>query len=490
MNLYPFQDKIINIDVKEAFRKGFTAPVVVSPTGSGKTVMFATIAIAAMNKMKDVLILVHKREILKQTLKKLFSLGAQAGQVASGKSITRDKIQVAMVGTLVRRLDKIRRPGLIIIDECHHSVANQWLKILNHFKDLPRIGFTATPERDDGTGLDLVFDTMIQAPQISELVKQGYLSYPVMYTPEKEIIMKCHIKRGDFDKNEQAQQMSKKIIVGNVIEQYREHLDTLPAVCFCVSLKHCDLMDLSFKNAGYKSMMVYGGMPENDRERAFKGLEDGSIHIIHSCDLISEGVDVPVMAGCILLRRTLSLALYLQMCGRPLRISPGKNHSVILDPAGNYYLHGHVLADREWSLNSIKRKLRKEKSPTTTRCPKCFAVWPGEPQVCPGTLKSGSTCGFVFSENESVSGQQRKNPEMIAGELIAALPPGSDPLLIDKLKQNALMIQKMDPKVRQKYMIKMAYELRDKKEIAALAKVIGYKQGWSSWVWKNVLGNR
>jgi superfamily II DNA or RNA helicase len=488
MQLYPYQKKI-DTDTRNAIRQGYKAPLVVAPTGSGKTIIFAHIAKGAMSKGSRVLILVHRKEILEQTLEKLFFLGVQAGQIISGKSMTRDSIQVGMVGTVVRRLKLIKKPDLIIIDEAHHSIANQWKTILDYFGDVLRIGFSATPERLDGRGLIEIFDNMIMGPSTAELVKDGYLSYPALYRPPREVTKNYHVKRGDFDKNEKVEYMTKKHIIGDVIDHYRKYMDGLPAVCFCVSIKHCQQMEQSFNSAGYKSVTVYGGMPRQEREAALKGLADGSIHIVNSCDVISEGVDVPVMAGCILLRRTLSLQLYLQQVGRPLRKYPGKSHAIILDHCGNYYLHGHPLAERDWSLNHEKRNV-KEKPPTTTSCPKCFGVWPGEPRICPGLLPNGTPCEFRFSDNNQIAGQQRKLPETIAGELIAALPEGTDQDLINMLKNDAIKIQKMDPKTRQKYMIRKAYELQSKKEIAALAKVIGYKNNWTDFVWRKILGNR
>jgi superfamily II DNA or RNA helicase len=444
--------------------------------------MFSIIAQGAQSKNKKVLILVHRKEILEQTLSKLFDLGVQSGQIAPGKPITRDLIQTAMVGTLVRRLDKIPRPDLIIIDECHHSVAGQWLKIINHFRDVPKLGWTATPERLDGAGLGNIFDCMIKGPTINNLVNAGYLSYPVMYRPPKEMTEKFHIKRGDFDKDEQVEAMTKKHIIGDVIDHYRKYMDGLPAVCFCVSILHCEIMEKQFNQAGYKAKMVYGNMPRSEREAAIKGLADGTYNILTSCDVISEGVDVPVMAGCILLRKTLSLSLYLQQVGRALRKFPGKEKAIILDHAGNYYLHGHILVEREWSLDAKKRDRKKDKPPTTTSCPKCFAVWPGEPKKCPA-------CNFIFNQEENKTGNIRKTPEVIAGDLIAALP-GADQETIRELTQNIGKIQNMSPEVRQKYMLKLAFQLQDRQQIKALADAVGYKPGWTNYIWRNILGNR
>lgn len=485
LELHQFQKQII-YDTKKTMSEGATAPLIVSPTGSGKTIIFSHIAQGAMKKDKRVLILTHRKEILRQTLSKLFGFGVQSGQIVSGMPMTRDKCQVAMIGTLVNRVDKIKRPDLIIIDECHHAVANQWKKVINFFSDVPRLGFTATPERADGTGLIDVFDTMIKGPSLAQLVADGFLSYPVMYKPPHEITQKFHIKRGDFDKDEQQQAMTKKTIIGDVLEHYRRYLDHQPVVCYCVSLEHCRIMTQVFKDAGYRAEMVWGNMNEKDRDRAIYGLADGSIEIVTSCDVISEGVDIPVMAGCIMLRRTTSLSLYLQQAGRALRIYPGKDRAVILDHSGNYYIHGHILADRDWSLDHGKRNHKKDKPPTTTGCPKCSGVWPGTPRICPGILPSGERCGFQFSTNPNIAGQQRKTPHQIAGELVAALPGDVSDLKVNDLAKFVNQMQSVDPKLRQKAMISKAFQLSNKGEIQALSQAVGYKPGWTDWFWKNM----
>ena len=481
MELYPFQNAILD-ETRRALSDGLRAPLVVSPTGSGKTIIFATIAHGAMSKGNRVLILVHRQEILEQTLAKLYVLGVQSGQIAAGKPNTRDMVQVAMVGTLQRRLNIIKKPDLIIIDEAHHSVAGQWRKVLAHFPDVPRLGFSATPERLDGTGLRDIYDSMILGPSIADLVTQGYLAYPVMYRPPEEIAQKFHVKRGDFDAKEQQEVMTKKSIVGDVIDHYRRYLDRLPVVCFCVNLEHCRKMEIAFRDAGYRSMMVFGGMPTSERERAIRGLADGSVHVVTSCDVISEGVDVPVMAGAILLRKTLSLALYLQQVGRALRRYEGKERAIILDHCGNYYTHGHPLADRDWSLDHVKRDHRNDRVPTTTSCPNCYAVWPGEPRTCPD-------CGFSFAEKKAIADQQRKTPEEIMGELVEVLPDGVDPSKVRNLAGFVGKIQQLDAKTRQRAMISKAYELQNRGEIDALAKAIGYKPGWTHFVWTKILNN-
>jgi DNA repair protein RadD len=292
MILRNYQDDGVTA-IRSDLRAGVKRICYTLPTGGGKTAIYSYIAQKSSEKKNRVLILVHRKEILEQTLKALFRLGVVSGQIAAGRAATQDGIQTAMVGTLVRRLGNMRRPDLIITDECHHALEdNSWGKILRYWSDVPNIGVTATPCRLDGRGLFESFDSLIRGPSISALTSDGWLCPPVLYRPPDEIAQQYHIKRGDFDTSEQVNAMSGRKIVGDVIEHYREHLDGLPVVCFCISIEHSRLMAAQFERAGYRARVVWGNMPREEREAAIKGLADGSVQVVTSCDVISEGVAI------------------------------------------------------------------------------------------------------------------------------------------------------------------------------------------------------
>jgi DNA repair protein RadD len=496
--LYDYQEKIVN-ESRQCIAEKIKNILIVSPTGSGKTIIFSFIAESVMKKNKRVLIITHREEILEQTIEKLFSYGIQSGQIRSGKLRTRDNIQVAMVLTLNNCLDEVGKFDLIIIDEAHHfRKTTVYGKALLHFEDVPKLFFTATPELLSGEGLGInahgFCEKMILGPSTNYLVSNGFLSYPIIYRPPNEIDFKFHIKQGDFDKTEMEKAYSQPHIVGDVIKHYRERLNNLPAICFCCTIKHSKIMADVFNENGIPAIAVYSGMNKIERKAAFKKLKTCEIKILTNCSLIDEGVDVPSIAGVILLKKTQSLAKYLQMCGRALRLYPGKEHAVILDHAGNYHIHGHCLLDREWSLNAIKRSKRKKVELKTTSCPKCGSVWPGSPLRCPGIYPNGDKCGFVFSVNPDVAGQQRKTPKQIEGELIAALPNNIDKTDLNELTNFVNRLHGMDGKKRQKALLAKSYELSKcnnydefKKLMKPLSEAVGYKAGWSNYVWKNIL---
>lgn len=486
IQLRDYQQDIIRETVKSIHEYKYQAPLVVAPTGSGKTIIFAHIATNAEKKGKRVLILVHRREILQQTMEKLYMFGVQAGQIASGHPMTPELIQVAMVSTLARRLDSIIPPDLIITDEAHHSTAGSWKKIQEKFQEVLRIGFTATPERLDGAGLIECFDTMVQGPTIRSLVESGHLSMPRMFCgPNVQQKVKIKVKMGDYDKGEQTKKMTERLIIGNVIDHYREKLNGLPTVCFCVSIEHCHVMEEEFRAAGFRSRTVHGKMTKTDRDAAIRGLGTGEVQILCSCDVISEGVDVPVIAGAILLRRTKSLALYLQQVGRALRPYPGKEEAIILDHAGNFHEHGHVLAKREWTLVAKKRSKREKdelQAPTITVCPACGGVFPGLPKVC-------QDCGEdLQAARDAAAG--RKPPKEIAGILREVMPADTSESELAALVGQAIKIQRMDPAERQKAMISNLYKYGDDARVRGMSRVLGYHNNWTETVYRRLRRGR
>lgn len=466
-------------DIRRALAGGSRRPLYVLPTGGGKTVMFAQIARGAASRSNRTYILTHRREIMRQTLRKLYQLGVLAGQIASGSPMHQQQpVQVAMVTTIVKRLEHLRRPDLIIVDEAHHAVAGQWKRVLDYWGEVPRIGFTATPERLDGRGLHDVFDSLTLGPSSAELVKAGYLSYPVVFRPAREQVIELHIKRGDYDRVEQATALSSRAVVGSVIEHYRETLNGMPAIAFCPTVDHAHLVADQFKDAGFRAAPVWGSMPDTQRDAAIEGLAGGRLNVVTSCDVISEGVDVPVVAGAILLRRTLSLSLYLQQVGRALRPFPGKERAVILDHVGNRYLHGHVLDHREWSLDSVKRDPRKSAAPVTTECPQCYGVWPGRPGRCPN-------CRFDFRREERE--RQRAEFRQLEGKLQEEHPDVDGELV----HVAAQALRAGSHKDRQKRLWAEAYRLAGREDarerIAELGRLLGYKSRWADVVYEKVI---
>ena len=453
MQLRSYQIKAID-SLRYSFNtKGKKSPLLVMPTGAGKTVVFAAISKAISDNEKNVLILVHRRELIDQASKKLKAIGVDHGVIAAKYKSSQNNIQIASVQTLVRRLvTNTFNPNYIIIDEAHHAAAGSWQKIIEHFKDAFKIGCTATPIRLDGRGLADYFDDLVLGPGVAKLIKQEYLApYKVFAPPLKINLDKVKTLGGDYQKQELEKEINSADIIGDAVQQYKKHADGLPAIAFCISIKHATDVCNKFKDAGYKAAIVHGGMKVEDRDTAIKGLENGKVQVLTSVDVISEGTDVPDVSAAILLRPTKSEGLYLQQVGRVLRPKPDKT-AIILDHVNSTRTHGFVDDKKEWSLDSQKKKKKKgELAPHVETCNKCFATYKPTP-TCP-------VCGFESQNRERFIKQEE-------GEL-------------EELKRKE---KEETEKKQQKLLIATAKTLE---ELEMVAKILGYKKGWAYRVFES-----
>ena len=453
MQLRSYQIKAID-SLRYSFNtKGKKSPLLVMPTGAGKTVVFAAISKAISQNEKNVLILVHRKELIDQASKKLKNIGVNHGVIAAKYESSQNNIQIASVQTLVRRLvTNTFNPHYIIIDEAHHAAAGSWRKIIEHFKDAYKIGCTATPIRLDGRGLADYFDDLVRGPGVAKLIKDKYLApYKVFAPPLKINLDRVKTLGGDYQKKELEKQIDSADIIGDAVQQYKKHADGLPAIAFCISIKHATDVCNKFKDAGYKAAIVHGEMKVDDRDEAIKGLGNGKIQILTSVDVISEGTDVPDVSAAILLRPTKSEGLYLQQVGRVLRPKEGKI-AIILDHVNSTRTHGFVDDQREWSLHSQKKKKKKgEVAPHVETCKKCFATYKPTP-VCP-------VCGYQAENRERFIKQEE-------GEL-------------EELKRKE---QEETEKKQQKLLIATAKTLE---ELEMVAKILGYKKGWAYRVFES-----
>ena len=453
MQLRSYQIKAID-SLRYSFNtKGKKSPLLVMPTGAGKTVVFAAISKAISDNEKNVLILVHRRELIDQASKKLKAIGVNHGVIAAKYKESTNNIQIASVQTLVRRLVKNTfNPNYIIIDEAHHAAAGSWRKIIEHFKDAYKIGCTATPIRLDGRGLADYFDDLVKGPGVAKLIKDKYLApYKVFAPPLKINLDRVKTLGGDYQKKELEKQIDTVDIIGDAVQQYKKHADGLPAIAFCISIKHATDVCNKFKDAGYKAAIVHGEMKVDDRDKAIKGLGNGKIQILTSVDVISEGTDVPDVSAAILLRPTKSEGLYLQQVGRVLRPKEGKT-AIILDHVNSTRTHGFVDDIREWSLHSQKKKKKKgEVAPHVETCKKCFATYKPQP-TCP-------VCGYEAENRERFIKQEE-------GEL-------------EELKRKE---QAETEKQQQRVLIGSAKTIE---ELEMVAKILGYKKGWAYKVFES-----
>ena len=451
-----------------AYGAGRRALLFVLATGGGKTICFAYITHGAASKGKRVLIVAHRRELIKQASNKLSAAGVEHGIIAPGFTSTRDPVQVASIQTLANRLDKIGDFDLLVIDEGHHAPAGTYVKLIAAQPKAKLLLVTATPERLDGRGLGIsaggCCDDIVIGPSSGDLIREGYLTpVKVFAPPNGPDLSNIKISMGDYAKRELADAMSEVKIVGDAVEHYARHAPGKPAVVFCVSVEHAHGVAEAFRKSGWRAVAAHGAMKADEREAALGGLESGSIQVLCVCDLVSEGLDIVGISVVIILRATKSLVNYLQWIGRGLRpvYAPGmpigtaeermaaiaesdKPHCLVLDHAGCTMQHGMPDEERAWSLEG---RPKKEKAPPTRQCKQCFAIHAPAP-TCP-------VCGYVY-------------PKVEKDSAIEVMPGQLEEVTAESLRRGPLHAVLQTAKTRE--------------DLERIRKARGYKPGWTKHV--------
>ena len=403
--LRPYQLKAV-AEIRQAYQASHRSVLFVLPTGGGKTVLFSHITRETAARGNRVCILVHRAELLSQASASLEALGVPHGLIAANRSMDLSRpVQVASVQTLARRLHRIPPEffNLLVIDEAHHSNAGTWAKVLAHCAKARVLGVTATPIRCDGRGLGEWYSHMVMGPTPAELTAAGFLAPARVLAPPIGFDTSGLRKRmGDFDLSQAATSLQAGQAMGDCLSHYRRYLDGQTAIAFCCSVAHAEAVARLFASNGVAAASIDGTMDSVWRQNLLSRLACGDLKVLTSCALIGEGVDVPSVAGCILLRPTQSVSLHLQMIGRCLRPQPGKQ-AVILDHVGNTQRLGHHLEEREWSLDGTPKKDR-EKVPSVRVCPACFSCMASGKPVCPD-------CGHEFAP-------ERRELVHVEGELV------------------------------------------------------------------------
>jgi DNA repair protein RadD len=407
--LHDYQNAIIE-ETRNHLRAGLRSVLIQSPTGSGKTVLTAHMAGSAADRGMRTWFNVHRRELVKQSVRTFSLVGIAHGVIAAGfLADPRQLVQIGSIQTLARRLHRLARPRFIIHDEAHHMAAGMWRAIYEAFPDAIHVGLSATPERLDGAGLAPYFGAMVRGPTVAELIARGYLAPYRLFAPQAPDLSGVHTKLGDFVRGEVSHAMDDRRIMGNAIEHYLRLARGKRAVVFACSIDHSRHIVAEFTAAGVRAAHIDGETDHGVRDATIQAFERGELEVLSNVELFGEGFDLPALEVAILLRPTQSLTLYLQQVGRALRPSPGKTEALILDHAGNALRHGLPDDDREWTLEG-RKKLKGASSDLVPikMCPRCFLAGPSASPKC-------RYCNYVFP----IVGRE---VEEVAGELVEVDP--------------------------------------------------------------------
>lgn len=398
MELWDFQYGAAG-KIREAIIEGHRDILLVSPTGSGKTVIASHLMNMATKKYKHSLFLAHRREIVHQTSEKLGRFGCDHGvEMAGERRSVYPQAHVGSIQTYYSRYvscgRKTPRVDLLFFDEAHRSLAITYQKIRELFPEAILIGLTATPVRGDGKGLGSMYTKMVESVSVEELIQQGFLVRPRVYAPSIPDLKTVGVKAGDYVKSDLELVMDRQELVGNVVKDWQQRAGDRKTVVFASGVKHSMHLCEEFRKAGVAAAHIDGSTPKRQRDEILRDLETGVLQTVTNCDVLLEGWDCPSVSSAILARPTKSYGLYLQMAGRVIRSFDGKDDCIIIDHAGAVYRHGFVEDAGCWSLDPDTKiedrrgeKEEKDKEPVT--CRECFTVYEAQ-QHCPN-------CGWVPS---------------------------------------------------------------------------------------------
>jgi DNA repair protein RadD len=441
--------------------------IIVAPTASGKTVIGAAIIKQAVEAFKDVLVLAHRREIITQTSHKLLDQGIAHGIIQAGlPKLARpmERVQVASIQTLHARAirsDRMKLPpaNVVVVDECHHCPAASYRKIIDAYPNAILLGLTATPCRGDGRGLGGIFETIIETPQVAELIEGGYLVKTRVYAPVIPDLKGVRVQAGDYVESQLADRMDRPKLIGDIVTHWHKYGDRRMTVAFAVNVAHSVHMRDEFIKSSVRAEHIDGTTPKPERDATLARLASGEIELVANCMVLTEGWDMPEVGCCILARPTRKMGLYRQMIGRVLRPAPNKADAIILDHSGAVFRHGFAEDHVEWTLDPDRRaesashSAREEYGSTSKllECTQCGAIREGG--------KACFHCGFL---------PQRGPRDIIieAGEL--GLVDGKRRIKLDTA----------DPIVRAQWHGMLAYIANEK----------GYARGWIGHKYKEKFG--
>lgn len=470
----PYQQKIID-DVRAELEKGNRRILIVLGTGGGKTVITTDITESCKKKGNSTMFICHRVELIDQAHNTFLKNDITPSFIAANRKYrSENKIQIASIGTLIKRIDEVINPNVCFWDECHHQAAAQWAEIFKKFGKSVHIGLTATPIRLDGKPLGEFYDVMVQGPSTRWLMDEGYLvNYKYVAPSNFDKSQLKFTKKGEVTKASLEKAGFSKKIIGDNVKEYLQHAKGRRNIVFARNVEESLDIVRRYNEAGIRAVHLDGNTPTGVRRKALEDFRNGEIDVISNVDLFGEGVDVPVLEAISIVKVTASLSNFMQMCGRPLRpiyaegydletkegrlsaiAASSKPYAIILDHGDNFLQHQLPDTIRHWTLDSdspIKNGSPKDDDGLILKkCKRCFA--PHLPAlICPH-------CDYEYKADG-------KEIKIVAGELYLQ---NSDDF------RNAMKAQ-----VR---------VVETFKELVNIEKELEHKVGWAEHQWKAKTG--
>ena len=415
IKLFDYQE-----DMKERIEKALRlhrSVMAQMPTGTGKTVLLASVVESFLREHSNcnVWIVAHRRELVSQireTIERVFSKitpslftlkegstshpdplssGAREetapprrseplrSKVGGPSKVSPDclsasafnvPIKAVSIQWLSKHYDEIEEePGLIVIDEAHHALAKTYKEMWERFPKAKFLGLTATPCRLNGKGFTDLFDVLVQSWGVPEFISKGRLATYDFVSIKSDGVTQRLIdslqKRGadgDYQNKEMDMLLNKKPSIERLYRSLEEYGKDRKGIVYAINITHAQKITKLYQEHGVKAIAIDSKTPATERQQDIEAFKKGDIQVLVNVDIFSEGFDCPDVEFVQLARPTLSLAKYLQMVGRGLRVAKGKKNCVIIDNVGLYRVFG--LPSQVWNWNAMfegKLKVGKKK---------------------------------------------------------------------------------------------------------------------------------
>ena len=367
IKLFDYQE-----DMKERIEKALRlhrSVMAQMPTGTGKTYLLTAVidSFVSNNPMEKVWIVAHRRELVSQideTVRKFHSYSA------SNTSSLLSSVKAMSIQWLMRHYDEIEEePGMIVIDEAHHALAKTYKEMWERFPKAKFLGLTATPCRLNGKGFTDLFDVLVQSWDVPEFISKGRLATYDFVSIKSDGVTQRLIdslqKRGadgDYQNKEMDMLLNKKPSIERLYQSLEEFGKDRKGIVYAINISHAQKITKLYQEHGVKAIAIDSKTPATERQQDIEAFKKSDIQVLVNVDIFSEGFDCPDVEFVQLARPTLSLAKYLQMVGRGLRVAKGKKNCVIIDNVGLYRVFG--LPSQVWNWNAMfegKLKVGKKK---------------------------------------------------------------------------------------------------------------------------------
>ena len=419
MKLFDYQKDMV-MRIEKAFRL-YRSVMAQMPTGTGKTVVLASVVESFLGEhpLKSVWIVAHRRELVSQiqeTIERVFSNRLAEKEDGSSDNLIEKPLDSSLftlrsslikamsIQWLARHYDEIgEEPGMIVIDEAHHALAKTYKEMWDRFPKAKFLGLTATPCRLNGKGFIDLFDVLVQSWSVPEFISKGRLATYDFVSIKSNGVTQRLIdslqKRGadgDYQNKEMDMLLNKRPSIERLYRSFEEYGKDRKGIVYAINISHAKKIVELYQEHGIKAVAIDSKTPAAERQADIEAFKKGDIQVLVNVDIFSEGFDCPDVEFVQLARPTLSLAKYLQMVGRGLRVAKGKKCCVIIDNVGLYRVFGLPSQIWDWKA-TFEGRLKYSRKKETTKERDFFLMY-GKQATMP--VGHGSEMVMVMSHEE------------------------------------------------------------------------------------------